>query len=128
MTVRGKIIVGLAFLLGGWLCFDGLRALVTGVYTTPSSGPHAGQLGPWATVVVGLGLDPKSMGIKFLHIILGAFWIFAALREVTRRSTRAWFISCALASLWYLPFGTVISLVVLGLIFTRRTASVSTAR
>lgn len=129
MTGRGKILVALALLLGGWLCFDGLRALLTGSYTTPGSGPHAGQLGPWATLIVGLGLDPSSFAIKCLHLGLGAAWLFTAVMEVIRRSSRRWWVGCAVASLWYAPFGTIIGLtvLVLVLVFQRRGTAVAKA-
>ncbi len=53
----GWVVAALALIEGGWLAFDGGRALIVGDYVTPSSGPSAGQLGPWSKVVSALGID-----------------------------------------------------------------------
>jgi hypothetical protein len=44
-------ILAVSLVMGAWLLFDGFRALATGHYTTPASGPYAGQLGPWSRLV-----------------------------------------------------------------------------
>lgn len=69
MSTTAWIVLVLAFLHGGWLFFDGLHAFMKGDYVTPSTGRHAGQLGPWSKLFV------------------------------------------AIAGLWYLPFGTLLSLI-----------------
>jgi hypothetical protein len=104
---------------GGWLVFDGGRALVVGDYVTPASGPRAGQLGPWSKIISALGLEPRSTSIKCLHIILGIAWLVASSVFVVRPATGWWAVlGCAIASLWYLPIGTVLSVVVIGLLLT----------
>jgi hypothetical protein len=49
MHWTGWIVAALAALNGGWMTFDGARALIVGDYVTPSSGEYAGQLGPGRT-------------------------------------------------------------------------------
>lgn len=103
------LVVALALLEGGWLAFDGGHALVVGDYVTPSSGPHAGQLGPWSNVVEALGIDPRSTLMKGLHCLLGGTWLGATVCYVLRlRGARTAMVTCAVLGLWYLPFGTLL--------------------
>ncbi len=112
------VIVVLAFVVAGWLAFDGAHALISGDYVTPKSGPYAGQLGPWSKVFAAMGLDPRSLLIKCLHLFVGGAWL-AAISSFVFRLRGAWvaMLICAVAGLWYLPFGTIISLIVVGLLF-----------
>ncbi|QPP10126.1 hypothetical protein G4Z16_31055 [Streptomyces bathyalis] len=64
MNWAGWTVVAMVAVTGGWMLFDGLHALVTGDFVTPSSGTHAGRLGPWADLVSGIGLDPRSLLVK----------------------------------------------------------------
>ena len=109
----------LALLLGGWLLFDGCHAWITGSFVTASAGPYAGQLGPWAMLPAALGIPPLSPAIRLLHIALGAGWLLAAVRTPRRRPLTG----LALASLWYLPFGTAIGLGVIGLLLRNKHVS-----
>jgi hypothetical protein len=43
MTTLRLVILAVAFLIGGWLGFDGSRALIVGDYVSSRSGPWAGQ-------------------------------------------------------------------------------------
>jgi hypothetical protein len=119
----GWIVVALALLEAGWLAFDGTRALVAGDYVTPRSGPYAGQLGPWSKVVARVGIEPRSTLMKSIHVGLGAAWLAVTLCFVLRMPW-AWtgMLVCAVLGLWYLPFGTVLSVVqiVLLLVQARR--------
>ena len=65
----------MAFIEGGWLAFDGGRALVVGDYVTSRSGQYAGQLGPWAKVVSTVGIEPRSTLMKSIHLVLGTGWL-----------------------------------------------------
>jgi hypothetical protein len=108
-----KIVIPLiALLVGGWMAFDGAHALATGHYVTPASGPNAGRLGPWSHVVSAVGLDPGSAAVKWLHVILGVGWLAALLLFIVKPGV-SWFalLGCAIFSLWYLPIGTVLSVV-----------------
>ncbi len=48
--------MALAVSEAGYMAFDGSRALLVGTYITPQSGPFAGQLGPWSSLVANLGI------------------------------------------------------------------------
>lgn len=104
-------IILLAVLEGGWLLFDGVHGLITGDYVTPSSGPQAGQLGPWSYVVAAIGIAPRSTLMMGIHVVLGGTWLVVIVGFV-RKTGWAWtgMFLCAVAALWYLPFGTMLSL------------------
>jgi len=99
----------LAFALGTYMIVDASHAFLHGSYITPSSGPYAGQLGPWAGVVRAMHIDPLSMRWAFL--ILGVAWIVHSFFiGLDRRSKRAT-ITLAVLSLWYVPAGTIVGLI-----------------
>ncbi len=108
----GWMVLALAFIEGGWLAFDGSRALVVGDYVTPKSGRHAGQLGPWANIVSTVGIEPRSTLMKSIHVALGAGWLLVMVCFALRISW-AWsgMLLFAVLGLWYLPFGTLLSVI-----------------
>jgi hypothetical protein len=73
-------------LLGGWMTFDGGRALVTGDYITPRTGSHAGQLGPWARLVRIVRIEPRSTLMKTIFVVLGAAWLALAVLALSQSS------------------------------------------
>jgi hypothetical protein len=114
----GLVVLCLAILLGGWLAFDGARALIVGDYVTPESGEYAGRLGPWAGVVSAVGLEPRSTGVKVIHLVLGLAWLVAALCYAYGvRGARDGLLACAVLSLWYLPFGTILGVLLIVLLW-----------
>lgn len=120
------IIIILALLQAGWMIFEGARAFVVGDYVTETSGAYAGQLGPWSRVVRAAGIEPRSSFMKAIFVIYGLAWIF-----VTERFTQglpwtwlAMFIA-AIGTLWYLPLGTVSSLIQIALLILLKRSSVS---
>ncbi len=104
-------VVVFASLEGGWLLFDGLHAMITGDYVTPSSGQYAGQLGPWSKLWVAIGVDPRGFFVQSVHVALGALWMVSLVAFVNGASW-AWtaMLACAIAGIWYLPFGTILSI------------------
>jgi hypothetical protein len=115
-------IIVLALGPGLFMTFDGLRALTVGDYLTPTTGPYAGQLGPWSGVVSAVGLVPRSSMMKVIFVVFGLSWVgvTAAFVRRTRWSAGA-LAGLAVATLWYLPVGTVVSVLVLaGLALLRR--------
>jgi hypothetical protein len=105
------IVAVLAFLEAGWMTFDGLRAHITGSYTSPG-GERAGQLGPWASVVSAVGIDPHSFGMKWTFILYGAVWIVITICFlVGLRWARTAMLVAAIGSLWFLPIGSLLSVV-----------------
>jgi hypothetical protein len=112
------IICALALLQGAWLAADGYRALVVGDYVTPSSGARAGQLGPWTHIVSAVGLEPRGTFIKSLHAALGLAWLIALIFFVVRPTFGWWALfGCAVGTLWYLPIGTIVGVIVIALLF-----------
>ncbi len=112
------VVVVLALVDAGYMTVDGLRALVVGDYFTPSSGAHAGELGPWAQVVETVGIDPRSTGMKTFFVAYGLVWLGAAVAFALGRASWSWWTMLALAagSIWYLTVGTVISTAVVALL------------
>jgi hypothetical protein len=111
------IIVLLTALDAGYMVFDGTRALVVGDYLTPSSGPHAGRLGPWASLVRGVGIDPRSTSMKAFFLAYGLAWLAAAACFAAGVRGAWWaMLILAAASLWYLVPGTVLGVSILVLL------------
>ena len=106
------------------MTFDGTRALTVGDYVTPSSGAHAGQLGPWGHVVRAVGIPPRSTAMKMIFVVYGLSWLIIALGLALRSGWALLaMLIAALATLWYLPVGTIFGIVqVVGLIWLRRSA------
>ncbi len=99
------------------MVFDGSRALVVGDYVTPDTGPHTGQLGPWSEVVQAVGIPPRSTGMKLVFVGYGLAYLVTTVAFLVRApGARRSMIIVALLGLWYLPFGTLINLVVLALL------------
>ena len=111
------LVVALAAAEAGWMVFDGTRALVVGDYVTPSSGPYAGRLGPWADLVAAIGIDPRGTLMKILFVGYGAVWL-AVVALFAQRRRLAWIamMIAAAGSLWYLVVGSVASAVVIALL------------
>lgn len=102
-------ILVVAALLGAWLLFDGIRALTAGDFVTASSGPHAGRLGPWASLLRAVGIEPRHPAVKLAHVVLGVCWLAAGICLLLRAPwARIAVIGVGVASLWYLPFGTLL--------------------
>jgi len=104
---------------GGYMAIDGVRALVVGSYITPRSGEHAGQVGPWARLLSAIGIAPEATGTKAAFVVLGVLWLAVAAGVATGESW-AWpaGIVLAIGTLWYLVPGTLLSVVVLVLLFS----------
>ncbi len=117
MHWTGWVVLGLALFVGGWLAFDGAHALIKGDYVTPKSGTHAGQLGPWSKLVAAVGIEPRSTLMKCIHLGFGLAWI-AVMICFALQLPWAWaaMLGFACASLWYLPFGTLLGVVQLVLL------------
>jgi len=103
------------------MTFDGLRALIVGDYVTPTTGPFAGQLGPWSDVVSAAGVAPRSAMMKIVFVIFGVTWLSVTTGFLLRARRSAGALAVlAVATLWYLPIGTLVSsLVLIGLAILR---------
>ena len=102
-----------------WLTFDGAHALITGDFVTPGSGAYAGQLRPWTVIPRAFGLDPRSVGVKLFFLIFGVTYV-AALAVFVLRRAGSWLllVACTAIALLYLPVGTLLSVVALGILAT----------
>lgn len=114
-------IVALAVVEAGWMVFDGLRALIVGDYVTIPGPDGHGQLGPWTALVSAVGIEPRSGLMKGVFVAYGLVWlgITAAFVRKVRGSEGA-MLAAAIGSLWYLVFGTLSSLIQIGLLLLLR--------
>ena len=96
---------------------DGTKALLSGSYFAPG-----GQIGPWALLVRDAGLSPLSPAVKGAFVVLGAAYVLSALAfAFYRPGAKIALAIVAVLTLWYLPVGTLISIIVLASIaFERR--------
>lgn len=119
MPWAGWVVVALVAVTGGWMLFDGLHALITGDFVTPDSGTHVGRLGPWANLVSAVGLDSRSLLVKWVFVGYAAAYLSSAGAFAAGVSGAWWALAVlAVLGLWYLPFGTVANLAVLALLCT----------
>ena len=118
MQWKQGIICVLMILTSGWMLFDGSRALILGDYVTPASGEYAGQLGPWATIVESVGIDPRSTTMKLTFVLYGLAGLATAIGFIRNHSWgRKAVFAVTILGLWYLPVGTVTNLIALLLLF-----------
>jgi hypothetical protein len=96
----------LSFIIGAWLVFDGIHKLLTGYYT----GEQTIGLGPWATIVTAIGVQPADMALPFLF--LGVIWIVNGIivsLDANTRYERA--IAISIVTLFYALPGTLVGAV-----------------
>ncbi len=115
------VIAVLALFEAGYMALDGIRAMIVGDYITPGSGRFAGQVAPWSALVSAIGIPPRSTLMKGIFAAYGLAWLVVILAYAggARWAWRA-MVLAAILSLWYLPLGTVISLLLLGLLLLQR--------
>ncbi len=113
------LVAGLVLLNGGWMAFDGARALAVGDYVTPKTGPRAGLLGPWSKVVETVGIGPRSTTMKTIFLVYGLLYLVMAAALVLGASWGRWGLVVAPAlGVWYIPFGMVINVIVIVLLMS----------
>jgi hypothetical protein len=84
---------------------DGVHRLISGTY-------FGGALGPWAWLVARMGIDPLAPAMALVFIVFGLAWFAAAVALLLARARYA-VAALAVLTLWYVPIGTVFSIVVL---------------
>ena len=105
----------------GWLALDGTRALLVGDFITPRSGPYAGQIGPWRHVVERLGVNPRGTAMKVFFAVYGWLWLLLGVAFAWGASwSRTAMLVAAVGTLWFLPFGTIASVVQIVLLVALR--------
>jgi hypothetical protein len=93
------------------MLLDGIHVLVKGKYIGPN------KPGPWANIFYKLNVNVFGLGPLFISF--GLLWLTFNFGLVTNL-TWAYMLGILLsiATLWYLPFGTLISIVILALLIT----------
>lgn len=103
------LITILGFLNGAYMLLDGLFVMIKGKYIGPE------KPGPWANIFYKLNVDVFKLGPLF--IVFGLIWLTWLYAVWTHRSwayTLGIFIS--VLTLWYLPVGTLFSLIILAIL------------
>ena len=120
MNLLRWVIVFLGLSEAGFMAFDGVRALITGEYTTPKEGPYAGKLGPWTRLVSAVGIEPRATFMKCIFVGYGVLWL-GIIAGYARGAAWAWkaMLFASIGSLWYLVFGTLTSSILLALLLLR---------
>jgi hypothetical protein len=105
------VVIGLSLINGIWMMFDGIYVLLHGKYVGPE------KPGPWASLIGATGVDVFKLGPLF--VVFGIAWLVFAGAIFSEASwARAFGLVLSALTLWYLPFGTLISIVVfIGLLF-----------
>ncbi len=102
-----KILLELLSILNGCFMFaDGIYVLINGKYIGPE------KPGPWANLFYQLNIDVFKLGPLF--ILYGLAWFIFIFSFHTNQSwAYIYAIVLSLLTLWYLPFGTLISILIL---------------
>ena len=103
------------------MAFDGGRALIVGDYVTPRTGQYAGQLGPWSRLVQAVGLQSRGTLMKSIFLVYGVGWLLVGAAYLAGLSWSWWgMLLLAIGALWYLPFGTLLSVIQIVLLLVLR--------
>lgn len=95
------------------MLLDGLFVILKGKYIGPE------KPGPWANIFYKIGVDIFKLGPLF--IVLGTLWLIWIFALWTNQSWAFVLgIVISVLTLWYLPLGTFISLIILGLLLFGR--------
>lgn len=105
-----RFAAALAFVQGAYMLADGLRHATGGAY-------FGNGLGPWADLVARVGIDPLSVQMAQTFVVFGVLWLGAALLLASGRLRYAVAV-LAVATFWYAPIGTAISIVILVIALT----------
>ena len=100
------LVIGLSLINGLWMLIDGIYVMMSGKYIGPE------KPGPWASVVFLIGIDVFKLGPLF--VLFGLAWLVFGGAIFSEASwARIFGVVLSVLTLWYLPFGTLISIVVL---------------
>src|SRR5689334_7770756 len=100
------LIIILSLIIGGFMLIDGIYVMTKGKYIGPP------KPGPWAELFYKFDVNVFKLGPLF--IIYGIIWIAFLIGVLTNQSWAYMLgIVISIASLWYLPVGTLISIAVL---------------
>ncbi|SKA20763.1 hypothetical protein [Sediminibacterium ginsengisoli] len=103
----------LGILNGAYMLLDGIYVMLKGKYIGPE------KPGPWANLFYKLNIDVFKLGPLFL--IYGLLWLAWVYGFWTNQSWAYLFgVIISVLTLWYLPVGTVFSVVVLVVLWRMR--------
>jgi hypothetical protein len=107
------IILLLGFITGGYMLLDGIFEMLKGKYIGPA------KPGPWANLFYKLDVDVFKLGPLF--ILFGIAWIVFLSGLLSHQSWAYLFgIIISIMTLWYLPIGTLLSVIVLVVLLTSK--------
>ena len=103
----------LSLLNGGFMLADGIFVMLNGKFIGPE------KPGPWASIFAAMGVDVFKLGPMF--VFFGIAWLVFGFSVIARQRWAYIFgIGVSIATLWYLPIGTIISVdILLALVFLR---------
>ena len=109
-----KIILTILTLLnGGFMLLDGIYVLLKGKYIGPE------KPGLWANLFYAFKVDVFKLGPLF--ITFGLAWLLFLFALWTQQQWAYWLgITVSILTLWYLPVGTLISVIVLIILLAAR--------
>jgi len=100
------LITILGLLNGGYMLLDGIYVMLKGKYIGPE------KPGPWSNLFYKLKIDVFNLGPLF--IAFGFLWLFWLYCLWTNQSwTYVFGIITSILTLWYLPVGTIFSVIIL---------------
>jgi hypothetical protein len=103
----------LALLNGGYMLADGTYVLLNGRYMGPE------KPGPWAALFAKISVDVFKLGPIF--IALGILWLTFVAGLWMQQAWSYWLgVAASILTLWYVPFGTVCSVVILAVLLLAR--------
>ena len=99
----------LGILNGGYMLVDGIYAMIKGKFIGP------GKPGPWANIFYKFNVNVFKLGPLF--IIFGLLWLLWLYGFWTKQDWSYSFgILVSILTLWYLPVGTLFSLIILSML------------
>lgn len=103
----------LGLLSGGWMLIDGIHVLLKGKYLGPD------KPGPWANLFYKFNIDVYKLGPLF--ILFGIVWLTFIFGLWTNQNwTYMLGLVISIMTLWYLPVGTIVSIVIILILLTSK--------
>ena len=100
------LVIILAFLNGGYMLIDGIFVMIKGKYIGPE------RPGPWANLFYTFDINVFKLGPLF--VLFGLMWLaWLCGFWIKHEWAYAGGIALAILTLWYLPVGTLFSIIIL---------------